>query len=369
MKTENLLRIFRATLALACITAHGADTTPVLPAATPNDNARFLAGLPPDANSPLSSLTKTQSWQEHAKFFDKAWDSLDKRQLSKIATWTQTYLGAPSQTCFYMFSGPDYLYANAFFPNAKTYVLCGLEPVGALPDAGNLKNQMAALENLQRSLNTVLAFSFFKTKDMKSDLHNEQLGGTLPILYVFLARSGKTIQSVDLVSVDKDGNETAGGGKGATSGVKIVFSGAAGGAQTLYYFSSDLSNDGIAHSGFIKFCERLGTGDSIVKSASYLMHSDAFSSVRKFLLEHTATLAQDDSGIPVSFFDQEKWTLRLFGKYLGPIPLFKEHNQEKLAQLYSTSHPPELEFGIGYRWYPTQSNWLVAVRKTAQAAN
>lgn len=34
----------------------------------------------------------------------------------------------------YMFSGPDFLYATSFFPNASTYVLAGLEPVGEIPD-------------------------------------------------------------------------------------------------------------------------------------------------------------------------------------------------------------------------------------------
>jgi hypothetical protein len=30
--------------------------------ATPDDTARFLAGLPPAADSPLASLTKNPSW-------------------------------------------------------------------------------------------------------------------------------------------------------------------------------------------------------------------------------------------------------------------------------------------------------------------
>jgi hypothetical protein len=34
---------------------------------------------------------------------------------------------------FYMFSGPDFLYAQTFFPNADTYILCGIEPIGAIP--------------------------------------------------------------------------------------------------------------------------------------------------------------------------------------------------------------------------------------------
>ena len=31
---------------------------------------------------------------------------------------------------FYMFSGPDFLYADAFYSKATTYVLSALEPVG-----------------------------------------------------------------------------------------------------------------------------------------------------------------------------------------------------------------------------------------------
>ena len=35
---------------------------------------------------------------------------------------------------FYMFSGPDFLYADAFYSKATTYVLSALEPVGSVPD-------------------------------------------------------------------------------------------------------------------------------------------------------------------------------------------------------------------------------------------
>jgi hypothetical protein len=38
----------------------------------------------------------------------------------------------------YMFSGQDFLYATSFFPNASTYVLAGLEPVGEVGDLTSL---------------------------------------------------------------------------------------------------------------------------------------------------------------------------------------------------------------------------------------
>jgi hypothetical protein len=41
---------------------------------------------------------------------------------------------------------------------------------------------------------------------MKTQLRNGPVYGTLPILYVFLARTGKTVHEVELVSLDEYGN-------------------------------------------------------------------------------------------------------------------------------------------------------------------
>ena len=168
-----------------------------------DDTARFLAGMQPSADSPLVALTKDPSWQHHAKFFDGAFAQLEQRQLSKIRSWSDVNLAAPRPTMFYMFSGPDFLYANAFYSKASTYVLGALEPVGAVPDLSKLSRGSvgAALYNVERSLGSILSFSFFITKQMKVDLHTNQVSGTLPILYVFLARSGKTIRNVEMVAL------------------------------------------------------------------------------------------------------------------------------------------------------------------------
>jgi hypothetical protein len=269
---------------------------------------------------------------------------------------------------FYMFSGPDFLYADAFFPNAATYVLSGLEPVGPVPDMTKLSRDSLphVLAHLRSSLNNVLNYSFFVTKDMRRKLGAGQLPGTLPILYVFLARSGKTIRDVTPISLGMDGALLSPGEAGSAvtaSGAKIVFSGSDGRTQTLYYFRTDLSDTGVRGSGFLKFCERLGTGDSFVKSASYLMHSDGFSKVRDFLLTHSASIVQDDSGVPVRFFEPGVWDLRPFGRYLGPIRIFRNRHQAKLRELFLNGKPPQLDFGIGYRWRANESNILLAVRR------
>jgi hypothetical protein len=92
------------------------------------------------------------------------------------------------------------------------------------------------------------------------------------------------------------------------------------------------------------------------------MFEDGFSRVREFLLGHSQMIVQDDSGIPIRYFSPDKWNLRLFGTYVGPIELFKQHYQPRLAELYAQSNPPEFGIGFGYQWNYHKSNLIVATR-------
>ncbi len=141
-----------------------------------DDTARFLAGMAPSADSPLTPLTKDPAWQHHAKFFDSAFAQLEQRQLSKIRNWASVNLAAPRPTMFYMFSGPDFLYANAFYPKATTYVLSALEPAGSVPDLMKLPRGGvdATLNNVERSLGTILSYSFFITKMFSYELQRNR---------------------------------------------------------------------------------------------------------------------------------------------------------------------------------------------------
>ena len=57
--------------------------------ASPDDVAKFLAGMQPSAGSPLTGLTRNPGWQRHSKWFESNWDTLDKRQLSRIRAWSE----------------------------------------------------------------------------------------------------------------------------------------------------------------------------------------------------------------------------------------------------------------------------------------
>lgn len=329
--------------------------------------AKFLAGLPV-RDTPLENYVNVAGWTTHATDLDKAWRQLDQRQLSKVAAWAPQTLGDAYQDqgpMYYMFSGPDFLYAHAFFPNASTYILCGVEPVGPIPDVTKVAPPAlaSALANLRKSLDSVLSFSFFITKNMKVDLRQQQLSGTLPVLYVFLARAGCTIESVESVALDKTGAFVP-EGKGTTPGVKIVFTSGGGRSQTLYYFTTDLANWAIkANPNFMKFCEQQGNGVSLLKAASYLMHSDNFSQVRDFLLTHSKMIVQEDSGIPYRDFAKNKWEIRFYGHYIGPINRFLKNGQLDLQKDANASHPAPLPFSFGYQWKPSQSAIMVATPK------
>jgi hypothetical protein len=337
----------------------------------PNEVARLLAGMPVQEDSPLAPLMRDPAWQAHAAFFEKQFANLNVRQLQNLHAWQQTSLPEslqPIPVVFYMFSGPDFLYVDQFFPKAAVYVLCGKEALGPPPDPLRIANLSGALGNLENAMKSSLSTTYFITKDMKIDLHEQNLNGVLPILYAYMARADKTITNVALGSLGSTGafDEAAPGKRGGSiPGVRIRYTdNQSGNAQTLYYFTTDISDGGIkATPGFLKFCQRLGTGASFLKSSSYLLFENGFAMIRNFILDHSNIIMQDDSGIPLAYFDPSNWTLRFFGVYLGPIDIFKQHYQPHLREMFDQNNPPPLEFGFGYRWNYKEANLIVATRK------
>jgi hypothetical protein len=151
--------------------------------------------------------------------------------------------------------------------------------VGSVPDLTSLSPSIIdeELGSLEASMSSLFSFSFFITQKMKTQLREGTVYGTLPILYVLLARTGKTIHEVNFVSLDEQGklvaDELVATKRNGAPGVKIIFSDGNGPKQTLYYFSTNLADGSFQRSGFSAFLARLGPADSLIKSASYLLHN------------------------------------------------------------------------------------------------
>ena len=98
--------------------------------ATADDTAQFLAGLPPADEFAIGGANRRRSLGTPRELLRCNFRAGGRHELSRIRAFAQEHLTDKQDTMLYMFSGPDFLYATSFFPNASTYVLAGLEPVG-----------------------------------------------------------------------------------------------------------------------------------------------------------------------------------------------------------------------------------------------
>jgi hypothetical protein len=153
-------------------------------------------------------------------------------------------------------------------------------------------------------------------------------------------------------------------------GVKIVFQRREGESeQTLYYFSFNLQNTSWrGHPQFVKFLKGFAPYRTFVKAASYLMFKPKFEDIRQFILDQSQMVLQTDEGIPLRYFDHQKWDRRFYGKYSCPIQLFANCFQSDMASMYRNGQNAQpLPFGIGYHHRRDSSNLMLASRKVALA--
>lgn len=331
--------------------------------------ARMLAGIKSADDDNFSELENSPAWQAHQNTLANSWSQLEERQISRVKQWSTeelTEINASQPSIFYPFSGPDFLYSYSLFPKAKEMVLVGLEPVGTVPDLTSLDASQfdRKLQEVRNSLYAILQFSFFRTNDMKVDLQKQ---GVLPLLYVFMARTNNRLLDVDYVGLDTEANIQP-LTDGLIPGVKIAYvPEEEKEPRTLYYFSTDLSNDGIAkHPEIKEFVAKLDNPVTYLKAASYLMYYDSFSQIKDIALSNSSYLLQDDSGMPLSSFNNEEWNLEFYGNYTTPIALFSNRYQPELRQVYANNQGEikPLNFGIGYQFQVNTSNLMLAKSKS-----
>ncbi len=329
-----------------------------------NASAHGLGGIAASAgNAPWES---TPEWKDYQAHLATNWSYLERVRLNAMRIWGNTELSdlrGKVSTVFYPFSGPDALYADTLFPESKGLLLGGLEPVRTMADLAKLQQEgklAPYLDQVRTSLFTILAASFFKTKDMKTDFNNQLVDGLMPAIIVFIAREGYPINGIQYVALDHDGTLHAKGDGSGAPGVQVSY----GDGRTLLYFQADLGNDGQkSNPGFVRLMHRLAPGITYLKAASYLLYEDYFSTIRDAILNDSIGVVEDDSGIPLKDFNLANWEVIPYGNYTGPINLFKERYQPDLTDFYTkTPHQP-LSFGSGYKFTASASSLLVAKKK------
>ena len=165
------------------------------------EQAEFLAGIPLPKGSLLAPLQKSSDYREHQKELQDQWAFCRRIRYDVMLEWGREHLSRNASTngvVRYLFGGPDFLNAHAFFPDARIMVLGGLEPVGEMPSPETLgpESFAAGLKALREALHTSLFCGYFITSEMKPQLLQGSFRGVLPVILTELALKGNRIISV-----------------------------------------------------------------------------------------------------------------------------------------------------------------------------
>ncbi len=342
-----------------------------------NNITAVLSGQLGKANR-LNYLFDTIAWSANAAFIDSSWKKLEQNRLEAMKAWGRKKFEAPNASAkvvFYPFSGPDYLTANAFFPDADTYVMLGLEPVGKLPDLEHFKKGEAQdyANDFKKSLGDIFDKSYFITKKMLNDFQSQKVNGLLPVLSFFIQRSGNPLLDIKyLVRFGQDSiAEVPYEYKNPDHkpfGVRIHFL-QDGKDKSVYYFKYDVSNKLFNDTTvFYKFINS-NTANCItyIKSASYLLHANFMSNMRDLILKNSMAVVQDDTGIPFSYFEKDGgFNIQLFGQYTKPVSDFPYLRLQKPLQdafQRDSAKVEQLPFHLGYHWGTKKDIIIFAQKK------
>jgi hypothetical protein len=324
-----------------------------------NRTASLLAGSLKLSND--SNLQKT---------IDKlniSWNLTAKEKFAPIRSWcveeSIDSINKKPYGVFYPFSGPDFPFVNAFYPDASIYILAGLEEAGNKeslifsknPDYGNF------IKNAERYFFYSNRLGFFRTNDMAEQFAEK---GVIDILAFYLNKSNCKIVSMSLMKWNSEEGFPEKIQKDDKANIcHVEYLNEKNNYAQLYYFKKDISDEGLQKdTAWLKWVKSQMTNSTLVsmaKSASYLMSNSYFSSVRNFILDHSKLHIQDDTGIGFNYILKSNRKYKLYGKYTRTIPLFKNSFNQQLKDEYASEKVKKLPFKIGYNAVYGESNLQV----------
>jgi len=346
------------------------ETPPIVVDIAARDAALLLGGVAPAANSALAPFAASGEYSNWAAGIDFAWRKTQASNVNVIKGWrAQNLTNDYPTTIFSPFSGPDILNAVAFFPHGNEYILFGLEPAGRVPRPESLdpRQLMTELRQLQNALGDILSVNFFQTLHMKEQVKEDSCSSFAGIIMFFLTRLNMEVVAARNLSIDTNGaliDRYDPGDASLVPGVEFVFRAknqSSQELQTVRYFSLDISDGALAKKdNFERYARALPECSAIIKSASFLMHKDFFSRIRSLVLDKSAWVLQDDSGVPLRFFLNENWNVKYYGFYDRPIPLFSNYFQRELLTNMQAKSSGRLPFSYGYDHKKGESNLILA---------
>lgn len=388
---KNLLLVFAALIAVAC----NSNRTPI-PSdsnAVANDSvvekvdpldtftytayttlADIMAGKEIKDSTYFRDIITSQAYANHSKVMTDMWARYKAQETDRVMEWSRQNLSDAPTRVFYPFSGPDFNYLDAMFPECEFAALFALEQAGCLPfsDEKSLSHPGELFNVLRASIGANLSLSFFLTKRMQVDFYASYVKGSLSVAMLFVASRGYEVIVVNPVDIDSLGNifytepeklyaHTL--DKDFSNGYEIVYRREGEKKyRRLYYFNRDLSNGNYDKLKLDNFVRVNFAGQAcMTKAASYHLHAANFSNVRTSMLTHCDLIVNAPSGIPYTSFEQDKWNIKYYGSFRGPIPLFHAHPDTELKDAYAKNGPEAINFKYDYDTH--NSSFIVARRK------
>ncbi len=335
--------------------------------------ARFIACMP-IKDSKFLKLTSDSTWKKFSSTADTIWKQLETSRFSKMRKFASEEFSEfvnVEKNVLYPFSGPDFVNAYTFFPKGRTFTLIALEPVGDFVDFTTKDPKFVSqyLNDVNLALNDLYKKSYFITSHMGGHLQKHRANGTLPLITLFMVRTGNKILNVQKLNLDSTGNytldslESKNGGR--VKAVKIDFTSANDPktVKSLFYFQADMTDGGLNKTkGLIPFLKSFDNCIGYYKSASYCCFDIVFSKIKNTMLEKCDFIVQDDTGIPFKTFNNKSWIKTFFGVYEKPVRDFESYTHQKdleLAYKDSTNTIRPLPFSLGYHWNTKNQNLML----------
>jgi hypothetical protein len=338
------------------------------------ETSRFIAGMP--AGIHFDEHQQKEHYTKHKDFTDKSWATTLDTMIRPVQKWcAEKNIGdtRDSLLCFYPLSGPDFLFANLFFPQADHYILLGLEPRGSMKDLRGLNDteMQKYLEGIRSSMKYINSRGYFVTSHMSSDFTKAHLNGMVHMMLYMMARTEHKILDVYEVWLDENGKEQKlNKGEKAPEGkivaAKIEFlSPDQTEKRDAYYFKLDASDKYLEeHKEFSSFVNSFPRRAAYMKSASCVLQNSPFSVMRKLVMDSDRIL-QDDTGVPFRYFSEDSTlNVQLYGTYTKTINDLNWCYQPALRKaLEQSGNNADLPFRISYNGNYGEGMLLWAKRK------
>ena len=237
----------------------------------------------------------------------------------------------------YPFGGGDLITALLTFPRAREITTLSLEPAGE-PVTLNLGPGLMdrELAIMRRDLDLLFRKAHSRTDNLGTLAHLT-LPGQLMFSLAALELTGREPVDLKYFRIAPDGTlvyvtiaEVAATRPGTSERAQLfrnmelsfVPKGSPPGTPPVIqrHIAFNLDDEHLAHDpGLLKHLAAKGRVAAMTKAASFLLWSDGFSSIRRYLLEHVAWMISDATGIPPQVARAAGFEQVAYGRFDGPL--------------------------------------------------